>query len=107
MLITNATSVPDRVPAGGEQSRYVPPREQGCSKHQPNGGVGEEEGSDHMHAVEVVEPQVEMDRTCSGDEERRGPLCGEQAARPLPPGRDLDVLGHHERIRIAGHSGFP
>ena len=87
------------------------PGEKRRSERQPGCGVEEEEGADHVHAVEVVEPQVEMDRTCGSDEKRRGPLCGDHAIRPLPsrapPGREVDVLGHQQRIRTAGHGGLP
>jgi len=82
---------PDRVAEGGEQDEPVAAQEQKRADQQPSGGVDEEEHADDVHAVEVVEVEVEMDRARGGDEQCQS---------------DASVLRHPQRIRIAARCGL-
>jgi len=88
----------------------VPAREEGSADRDPGSGVDEEQGADHVDAVEVVEPQIEMDRARRADEKRRSPRCGVNGGARCPggptPGGEIDVLRHPQRLRIAAHRGL-
>src|SRR4029079_7060916 len=85
----------DRVAGGRQQEKSVATHEEGGADDQAGCGIDEEEHPDHVHAVEVIEVEVEMDRACGGDEQGQG-----------YPGGELDVPRHPQRIRTAPTSGL-
>jgi hypothetical protein len=72
---------PDRVAARGEQQEALAAYEECRPEQQTGRGVDEEEDAHHVHPVEVVEVEVEMERARRGNEKRGGQR---PARKPAP-----------------------